>query len=293
MRLAIERYLETSRILTDSLYHMWFSHVGRGFLSIALGAETVSNFGLAFIYLKLAMREPGCPICNCCADHETRYLKFLLWENVNDVGTRRRLSASLGFCQRHAQQMLEMEQEQFGMLLGNSIIYESLAQLAGSKVRDAHQYITRQMQRKPFGERVRNWLGLRPSDAAPRRPPLLTPEESCRVCELSEETAVHYGDVLAEMLSHDQFRPLYEQSDGVCLPHLRTILGCARSGRGIEYLLANTEEKLAKLQADLEALGRSYTAQYRDQARDKNVSTSAQRAVDFLTGSSSSRNARG
>ncbi|MBI4271931.1 MAG: hypothetical protein HY615_16460 [Candidatus Rokubacteria bacterium] len=49
-----------------------------------------------------ACAEPGCPVCRCLTAHSVRYLDGLLYEHVNDPGTRARLHASRGFCGWHA-----------------------------------------------------------------------------------------------------------------------------------------------------------------------------------------------
>jgi len=236
------------------------------------------------IYLKQALRQPGCPVCRCCSDHETRYLRFLLWENVNDVETRVRLAHSLGFCARHAQQLWRMEREELGMMLGNSIIYESLVQLVLYKVRDSQALITRAKASESWIRRLLRYLRLvntRPSN----RQRLLAPAQACRVCEIGDETAQHYGDVLADLLAEDQFQQLYEGSDGVCLPHLRVMLQCAHSETGLHYLLHRTEERLEALRDDLQGVGRKYSVSHRGEPFTVSESASVERAIAFLTGS--------
>lgn len=243
----------------------------------------MSQFGLALIYLKRALQQKGCPICRCCAEQEERYIRFLLWENVNDIETRTRLAESLGFCGQHAQQMLAMERDELGMILGNSIIYESLTHLALLAIRDIHSFVSGRNAK-------RRWLdgflgGLRSQWASVRRP--LTPSRRCRVCELRDETARHYSEVLVGMLSYPEFQGLYERSDGVCLPHLRIMLQVAdpTANVGLEYLLRVTEERLERLTTDLRELGRKYSAQYRHESLSQEEALSVERAIAFFTGS--------
>jgi hypothetical protein len=253
----------------------------------------VSNFGLALIYLKQALQQAGCPICRCCFDHETHYLKFLLWENVNDVETRVRLAQSLGFCGRHARQMLQMEREDLGMMLGNSIIYESLIHLVLLKVRDVRSFILEQRAQRDWMSKLLGGLGIKLPHRYSKGQSFLAPDKGCRVCELSDETARHYGDVLAEMLSYDRFRDLYDRSDGVCLPHLRVMLQVASLSPGLEYLLSKTEKRLEILRDDLRGLSQKYSVSHRNEPVTVNESLSVEQAIAFLTGSTPPQSTKG
>jgi len=246
----------------------------------------VSSFGLAMIYLRLALQQAGCPVCRCCFDHETRYLRFLLWENVNDLGTRVRMAQSLGFCGRHARQMLEMEREELGSMLGNSIIYEGLVHLALLRVRDTIALIEKEELSRNALSRFLCRLGYSLFGRTPERHRFLSPEKGCRVCELGDETARHYGNVLAEMLCYDEYRDLYQRSDGVCLPHLRVIVQSVGSSSGLEFLLSSTSKCLDKLEADLEALGRKHTVHHDNELAGECDGSSLDRAVALLAGSS-------
>lgn len=245
----------------------------------------MNQFGLAMIYLKEALRQPGCPICRCCIEHEERYLRHLLWENVNDLSTRARLVQSLGFCARHAQWMLRVEQEDLGMTLGNTIIYESLIHLLSLKVHDVSLLVAEQRARSDWIYRLFGWLGLNPPDWPSKRQGLLAAQKICRVCELSHEMAKHYGNVLVEMMSYEEFQDLYRQSDGICLPHLRVILQNVPLCSGLEHLLGITEERLKKLDHDLGELGRKYGVQYQGETVSTDEALSVERAIAFLTGS--------
>lgn len=242
----------------------------------------MSTFGLALIYLKRALQEEGCPICRCIAEHEERYLRFLLWENVNDIETRTRLMESLGFCRRHAQQMLQMEREELGMVLGNSIIYESLTALVRLKLQDISSYVTERQTEASWQDRLwggwkREWGHMWQS---------LAPQKDCRVCELSCDAARHYGEVLLDMLGYETFQELYARSEGVCLPHLRIMLQAAqRQSLGLGYLLRATEERLGRLERNLHELSRKYSAQYRHEPVTEEERLAVERAIAFLTGS--------
>lgn len=247
----------------------------------------MSSSGLALIYLKHALQQPGCPVCRCCAQHEARYLKFLLWENINDVETRVRMAQSFGFCERHARQMLNMELGEDGLMLGNSIIYESLIKLVLRKMHEAHQLLTAERAQVSRARQFLGRFGIILAPSCPKWQQLLAPKNGCRVCELGEEMAQHYAQVLLEMLSDNEFRELYARSDGVCLPHLRTVLRRAHPGPNVEWLLSSTENRLERLRDNLERLRNSYSVQCRGMGRGEE-DLAVERAIAFLTNPASS-----
>ena len=243
----------------------------------------VSISGLASIYLQHALPEAGCPVCRCCITSETRYIKNLLWENVNDVGTRLRIAASLGFCNRHAEQMHRMERDEMGMMLGNSIIYESLIQQVLEKVRATHREVTEQATQSNQIRGLLSRFGIGSRRKSRSRPRLLIPTGACRVCEMGRDTGRYYSTVLAEMLALERYQRMYEQSDGVCLPHLRVMLQHATSERGLDYILTQTEQRLTDLREHLYGLSRSYRVDHHDVPVSGNETSSVGRAVGFFT----------
>jgi hypothetical protein len=230
------------------------------------------------------MRRPGCPICRCHVEHEVRYLHNLLWENINDVETRMRLALSLGLCGRHAVQMLAMERTEFRMLLGNSIIYESLVGLVRGRLREVQATLAaRRLRPSRLGAWLAAW-GIRWPNWRWRPDRPLAPTRRCRACELADEMARHDGEVLAQMLGQSVYQELYASSDGVCLPHLRDIVASASMSPGVAFLLTETERRLAPLQQEMESLGESHRVILREGV-DRTLGTrSVEQAIAFLTG---------
>lgn len=83
--------------------------------------------GLGDISLADLLGQPGCPLCRLHGDSSARYLRALLWEGVNDVIFRERLSAGRGFCRRHAHETLAADRAQSGGSLGAAILLGSMA----------------------------------------------------------------------------------------------------------------------------------------------------------------------
>src|SRR3972149_3490349 len=98
---------------------------GRGFF-VAM-AKTLTSF--SYFDVIDACARPGCPFCRLSEETVNRYLGAILYENVNDPGTRDQLRSSLGYCNEHAWRLTATS----GSALGVAIIYEDLlSHLAGA-----------------------------------------------------------------------------------------------------------------------------------------------------------------
>jgi hypothetical protein len=239
-------------------------------------------FSLVLIFLKSALRQPGCPLCRARLSAETRYLKSLLWEHVNDAGTRIRLTQSLGACGRHAQQMLQMEVTGWDVPLGNAIIYEGLAKTVSFRLREVRA-LAKKQARRGNAQRLMARLAARGKrDERLDRP--LTPEKGCRVCELGQESERYYAETLLQMLDEQEYQRLYDGSDGVCLSHLRLLLQISSPGAGLQYLLDQSEQRTERLETDLREYVRKQSYQFHDEPVSEGERTAAARAKAFFGG---------
>jgi len=239
--------------------------------------------GLTAAFLKGALRHAGCPVCHVCRDEETRYLRYLLHENVNAVTTRIRISESLGFCRRHSWQLLNMEIRHGVVPLGASIIYEDLLNQVIHRTEaafSAMSVVTKQGYRERLLDRLRLWI--QKQDQQTRH--FLEPSKTCRACESSYETAQHTVHVIIRMLCSAEIQQMYIKSDGICLPHLRLVLALTDTNPGIHFLINNTLERLRTLQHDLNEFKRKQHWHHRDETITENEQTAARRAITFFVG---------
>jgi CYTH domain-containing protein len=81
--------------------------------------------GLGDISLADLLGQAGCPLCRLRRDSTDRYLRALLWEGVNDIGFRERLTTGRGFCREHAHAVLATDRAQSGGSLGAAILLGS------------------------------------------------------------------------------------------------------------------------------------------------------------------------
>ena len=242
------------------------------------------QMGLTEVFLKDALRQAGCPVCRICRAAESRYLRFLLHENVNDVSTRIEISRSLGFCRHHSWQLLNMEVEHWIVPLGSSIIYEDLVNQVMHRIEAALSAMTDKSHQRNWQlllDCIRRWTQT--PDKRDRH--FLEPIKTCRVCESSYETAQHTVHVMIRMLCSYEIQQMYVESDGICLPHLRLALPLKDIiNPGIHFLINNAFERLSALQDDLEAFKRKQHWHHRDEMISESERTAARRAVTFFVG---------
>ncbi len=238
----------------------------------------------ALLFLKTALRQSSCPVCRIRSESETRYLDYLLWERVNDLETRARISESLGFCCEHTWQMLSMEQR--GAALGNSIIYKDLVGqiLRGlATIKDTLNGRAQPDDSRPAFPLRRRRAGASDSTAVSEP---LTPLRRCRVCQAGEEMEAYAVVNLIRMLGDPEHQTLYDSSEGICLPHVRLAVKLSDSEPGLIYLVDSTRARLVLLQDDLAEFTRKQSWQHHHEIVSPAEQTAAERAAAFLVGAS-------
>jgi hypothetical protein len=174
----------------------------------SLPIEGLGDIGLADI-----LGQPGCPLCRLRRDSADRYLRALLWEGVNDIGFRERLSAGRGFCRRHAHETLAADRAQSGGSLGSSI-------LLGSKARGR----LAELRRLPMNRTRRAREAVRTAGQP----------AACPICEhvaAAERMAV---DRLLARLSDAQWRGALASAE-LCLDDLLRTWAAATDSRNADW----------------------------------------------------------
>jgi len=138
-----------------------------------------------FFNLVDAMAEMGCALCRLVARAEHDALEALLYENVNDPGTREAMSASLGFCPTHAELASHMS-DAFGI----AMLYEALC-------REAAGRITRALS--------------------------LEAARPCPICRAPMDAEERYRAEFCLRMSEPDFRERFLASEDFCLPHFQKI----------------------------------------------------------------------
>ncbi|NOZ49585.1 MAG: hypothetical protein GXP37_05975 [Chloroflexi bacterium] len=172
------------------------------------------------------LEQQGCPICHIGHHAGHAYLDSLLWESVNDPGIRLTLTASLGLCGRHSQDILDFHGERLGVaILQRAMLDEALQQL----------------QELPSASPA-GWLRkMRGKKQAARDEPAVSP--SCPACQQEHETrqrtlialVTYYDEALAALL---------RTAGGLCHPHLLAALSQTNTRPDVRQALIDLHRQL-------------------------------------------------
>ena len=196
---------------------------------------------MTYYNLMDAMKKPGCFMCRLVNEAVAHYLDTLLYENVNDVGVRKSLRESNGFCPKHAWLLCDQ-----GDPLGHSIIYGDLVDnLLGSLKKQliSHSY--------PRSE-------CKTVDSQAKR---LLPGRRCPACLVADRAQERYIAALLDEFTADplfEFEAEFASSSGLCLPHLVKALETSRNDEATRRLVRVSVAKLEELKADLAEVKRKH-----------------------------------
>ncbi|MFQ5596301.1 MAG: DUF6062 family protein [Anaerolineae bacterium] len=243
------------------------------------------------LQIKLACREAGCPLCRLRRDSERRYLFGFLWENVNDGSIRKHLVQALGFCPDHAWQLQEIEQTRWSDGLGTAIVYEDLTNRALKALQTYRDTLAD--RRLPLRERLRGWVGGLVDDRGPARhdrasaqgPADLVPRATCRACDIGDDADRRYvAWLVRDCVESADLHQAYQDSDGLCLPHLRQALAEEGDPEAARFLVDVAIEHAGNLVEDLSEYIRKHIHEYRREPMSDNERESWIRAVAWFAG---------
>ncbi len=198
-----------------------------------------------------ALSNPGCAVCTLTRDNAHRYLETLLYENVNDGGTRAVLRSSHGLCRRHAAEAAELHDA-----LGLAIIYHDIASTVSRDLKRATP------MRVPAPALLRRESD-RPGQPALRRPAAHRP---CPACAVENDVAESSLQMLVQHVAQEEMARAFATSHGLCLPHLRRALALAEEPIVIETLLRKQQQVLDSLVADLAEFIRKHNYRFAHQS---------------------------
>lgn len=204
-----------------------------------------------------ACRQSGCPVCRVEQAAVERYLSNLLFESVNDVPTRERLRASLGFCREHAQLAVE---KNLGNALGFAIIYQDvinniLRQFDSESAAPTVARLPALLKRVPaqMGELLQKILYA------------LTPHKHCVVCQQRDKTQQIVIPALLEALPTEEMKTALQNSEGLCFPHLKKTIESITDPAVSELLITLHRQQLEDLRAELTEFIRKNDYRFKDE----------------------------
>ncbi len=153
--------------------------------------------------LREAVRRAGreeCPLCAVLEEQERARVHWLAYEGLTDIGLRKKLRASKGFCRRHFRLLFDAAGGQIFNLAG---VADVMRDLTGDDL---------EALQSSCGRRGRR--GVKVVAAMRSR-------ERCPLCEAASEANERKLRAFLEALADEAFRAVYAASPGLlCRPHL-------------------------------------------------------------------------
>lgn len=213
----------------------------------------------------------GCPLCRCVDEDSRRHLAAIIYEQVNDPDTRRRLHASWGFCNWHTWMLLEAADAKSGA----AIIYEDLIRVFLQRVR--------RLRDRPASLRARALARLIHRRPGPAVVELRRRRKACPVCAWCGEAETGYLLTLLRFVDDPQFARAYAKSDGICAPHLFAAVEMGAGTQGLACLLDRALAKWDELRRDLDRFVSKHDYRNREPFTEAEAS-SYRRAFEMLAG---------
>ncbi len=241
-------------------------------------------FALAVNNLLDAMKKPGCLVCRIFRQASERALESFLWENVNEPDVRQGILDSYGFCPAHTRVMVAREMVTSSLPLGTNIIYEHLGRVVASELKSLRPG-SPSGAISGLGGEVRGLLekaGLAKKGGGP-----LHPRGECPACTVGNNGALNALHVLCEELpKQGEVQPVYLESDGLCLPHLREAIErySASFPRAIQLLIDDAVLRLESQSKDMKEYIRKANWAYRDEKLTEAEDTAWRKTLTFFTG---------
>jgi hypothetical protein len=190
---------------------------------------------ITYLDLIEACQNPGCLVCSLSQDMVEGYIRMLFHEHINDPPSRDKLRESYGLCYHHIWLAIDSN---LGNALGVAIISYDVI---GEVLRDLEQINTEKDRLAKF----RKLLNTTPNEV------VLAPEKRCPVCLYKDVVEERILKTLIESIQKEKLSDAIQQSDGICLPHLRHLLMRNIPKDAAQALLGLSKERWEKLQEEL------------------------------------------
>jgi len=228
----------------------------------------------SFTYFALleAFGKSGCPVCRLMEEYSLSYLDGLFYEQVNDVGMRRKLREARGFCNWHAWQAKKISSSSLGVaIIAKDLLTEAITRLddllRGHSFRTYERAIGRGIAANPLLGFIQGWHQKR----------------VCPACEIMLEHGRHALETILNFLHDTEFARRFENSAGLFVIHTMRAVDRHGSHRYLRALIAVQRGKYAHLAGELEEFCRKHDYRFSHESWGAE-SDSWLRAIEFLVG---------
>jgi hypothetical protein len=233
--------------------------------------STLDKSSVYFALLE-ALGKNGCPVCRIMEEASISYVDTLFYEQVTDVGVRRKLRQARGLCNWHGWQISKTPIAALGVaIIAHDLLEEEGARLA-------------ELQHRPLWRRI----GIHVQAHLARHSLLAylrgwRQRHRCPACQAVHEHERHALETVLNFLDDEAFARRFEASFGICLPHLVRAAEGHPSHPNLVTLIEVQRGKQARLMAELAELCRNHDYRFRHEAWGPE-SDAWQRAIEVLAG---------
>ncbi|MBZ0299460.1 MAG: DUF6062 family protein [Anaerolineae bacterium] len=204
-----------------------------------------------------AFPRSGCVLCNLLRRDVDRFIDGLVYGFMDTDEMRAAFSEARGVCSEHG---WLLKQNKFGNVLGIAKLYAATLDEVLSVIESTPSQAAPQKRSK-----LNQLLsGDRPGSAAPLAD-RLEPTARCMVCERLDEREADYVQIFDQYLLDERFRQAFAASDGLCLPHFRSVLRRVTDPARIETLLTTQTRIWTALQAEVESFASKQNYEHIDE----------------------------
>ena len=233
---------------------------------LALKNTRYSKKGASHFKLEEALHREGCALCCLVEEVGCSYLKNVIYESANNLDVHKKYRSSLGLCEHHARQSLEMNEGSGVAILCRATTQEILHIL--SKIPASPQ------PRKPLAVLLRSTTKAKRS--------ILEPGDGCTVCQVEEKEEDRYLRALLEGAGDGSLHGHLNGPGTICIKHLSRISALADGWLPPE-LLEIAREEIRDLNVDLGLYVRHIDFRYRNEPWGSERDA-PERAVDRIVG---------
>jgi len=151
------------------------------------------------------MAQPECPICRLIQNDVRRFVDGLLYESSVDPSSQQKFRASRGVCAVHSQLLRETR----GYSVPMATLYEAAIDEVLSVLDSAGSTPANKLRRNSGGRQISEKL---------------KPSKRCPCCVTVEASERLYTQVFADGLADHAFVQAFQQSQGLCLTHVRRMM---------------------------------------------------------------------